>query len=147
VIARRISAEDASLWRSAVEKLLFPGDGDDSPIALKDAADALSDQRCYLIVAEDDSRIVGLLSAYRFPNVTSGGDIVYLYDIEVQEQVRNRGFGRALINELLRNCKLDGVKIVWAGTKAANISARKIFERTGASVAGDSYVEYEWTLY
>ena len=126
--------------------LLSGGDRDDSLIALEDARDALSDQRCYLVIAEDDSGVVGLLSAYRFPNVICGGDIVYLYDIEVQEHVRNQGFGRALINELLRHCKLDGAKMVWAGTDAANITARKVFERTGASVAGDSYVEYEWKL-
>jgi ribosomal protein S18 acetylase RimI-like enzyme len=145
VKTRRITADEAYLWSSAVEKLLYR-DGQGSPISIDDAADALSDSRCYLIVTENESGVVGLLSAYRFPNVTSGGEIVYLYDIEVQEQFRNRGFGRSMIDELLRNCRLDRVESVWAGTDTANTPARKSFEHSGASLVGDSYVEYEWRL-
>lgn len=143
---RRISADDASLWQSAVETLLVQQDRPHPSISLKDATNFLADPRCYAVVAEDDSGIVGLLSAYRFASATSEGEIAYLYDIQVHEHSRNRGIGRALIEELLPHCKVDGVTTVWAGTDATNRSARRVFERTGASIAGNCYVEYEWKL-
>jgi ribosomal protein S18 acetylase RimI-like enzyme len=143
---RRITANEASLWQSAVEALLDQQDGPHRLIALKHATNFLADPRCYGVVAEDDSGLVGLLSAYRLASATSAGEIGYLYDIKVHEHSRDRGIGRALIEELLHHCKVDGVTTVWAGTDATNRPARRVFECTGASIAGNCYVEYEWKL-
>jgi ribosomal protein S18 acetylase RimI-like enzyme len=89
---------------------------------------------------------VGLLSAYAFPDVASGGFLAYLYDIEVAESQRSFGIGRGLIEALLAACKADGVKLVWAGTEVENAAARRAFERTGAELEGDQYAEYEWDI-
>jgi ribosomal protein S18 acetylase RimI-like enzyme len=55
----------------------------------------LADPRCYLFVAMETSDHVGLLSAYRFPNVVAGGGLVYLCDIEVRVEHRRKGIGEA----------------------------------------------------
>ena len=116
------------------------------PISEVEAEYALDDDRCYLIVATDETDIVGILSAYRFPDVVSGGGLVYLYDIEVERRNRKSGIGRAMIQRLLDICKSDNVAFVWAGTDVSNKSARILFERTGAYPKGESYAEYEWSL-
>jgi ribosomal protein S18 acetylase RimI-like enzyme len=144
--ARRLTIEDAPLWCAVVKKMIPRMEWDRGLINKADAAGILTDPHCYLIVAEDESGVVGFLSAYRFPNLVSAGYMAYLYDIMVQEQSRNQGCGRALINELLQHCKAEGVVSLWAGTETVNKSARRTFEATGASIAGDSYVEYEWRL-
>jgi hypothetical protein len=112
---RRITSDDALIWKSAVEKVLLLEDGQGSPVSIDDAADVLSDSRCYLIITENESGVVVLLSACRIPNVTSDGEIVYLDDFEGQEQARNRGFGHSMIDALLCNCRFYGVTTVCAG--------------------------------
>lgn len=119
---------------------------DNQIIPTNDAELALADLRCYMIVAEENSTITGLLSAYRFPDLEAGGQLVYLYDIEVAASRRRQGIGRTLVQELLRCCDADDVDLIWAGTEATNSAARILFDKTGASLQGESYAEYEWNL-
>jgi ribosomal protein S18 acetylase RimI-like enzyme len=107
---------------------------------------ALADPRCYLFLALDGKRPIGLLTAYAFPDVVSGGQLAYLYDIEVLKSFRRSQVGSSLVEALLASCRSDGVKLLWAGTDVENEPAKRTFERTGAEAEGDRYVEYKWEL-
>lgn len=109
-------------------------------------AAALADPRCQLFLALEGATPVGLLSAYVFPDVVSGGQLAYLYDIEVMPSSRRGRVGTALVEALLAGCEAAGVKLVWAGTDAENEAARRTFEGTGAEAEGGRYVEYEWEI-
>ena len=106
---RRLSGDDAALWCSAVAAVLDP---EDRSASAADVAAVLADSRCYLFVATYDDAPVGLLTAYRFPDVTSVGEIVYLYDIEVLETHRRRGLGARLVKALIECCERDQVKLI-----------------------------------
>lgn len=146
VSVRRLRVGESPTWRAAVERIIASEERDDALIPESDAEKALGDERCYMIVAEADATPVGLLSAYRFPDLEAGGQIVYLYDIEVDPALRRRGIGRRLIGTLLACCDHDAVDLIWAGTDASNKAARTLFDRTGAVLDGESYAEYEWDL-
>lgn len=126
--------------------VLADGDRDGGLASERDIARGLADSRCYLFVAEEDSGPVGLLSAYRFPDVVAGGQLVYLYDIEVRAGSRRKGVGATLIRSLIECCQQDHVRRIWAGTDIKNAAARCTFEATGAEIEGASYAEYEWVL-
>jgi len=143
---RRITPGHGESWQRAVETIIASSERGDELISVSDAEAALNDERCYMIVAETDSRPVGLLSAYRFPNLEAGGQIVYLYDIEVDASERRKGIGRRMLQTLLACCDRDDVDTIWAGTDVRNEPARVLFERTGASLEGSTYAEYEWDL-
>jgi len=144
--ARRLKAGDEHLWQLAVETVLGEEGRDGRLVSIPDIARALADSRCYLLVATVGSSPVGLLCAYRFPDVTSGGEIVHLYDIEVLVEQRRRGFGAQLLRSLVKCCEADKVKLIWAGTDTDNSAARRAFEVTGGELEGSSYAEYEWDL-
>lgn len=112
----------------------------------REIAQALGDSRCYLVVAEADGDPVGLLSAYRFPDVVTGGELIYLYDIEVRFDHRRKGVGTTLIHSLIECGQEDRVRLIWAGTDVMNVAARRAFEATGAKLEGESYAEFEWRL-
>lgn len=137
---------DENLWRSATVSIL--SDEQTEGVFASDAelAAALADPRCCLFLALEGESPVGLLSAYVFPDVVSGGQHAYLYDIEVRPTYQRGQIGTSLVNALLANCRADGVKLVWAGTDCDNAAARRTFERTGAEAEGDQFVEYEWEL-
>lgn len=143
---RRAEPGDEALWARAVASLVPPEDREDRLATTAEVATALRDPRCYLYLAFLADEPVGLLNAYRFPDVEAGGQIVYLYDIEVARDHRRVGAGAALVAALVRSCEEDGVRRVWAGTEVGNTAARRTFEATGAELEGDGYAEYEWDL-
>ena len=143
---RRARVGDEHLWLSAIASILSEPDRDVRIATAVDVASALRDARCLLFVALSEQTPVGLLSAYISPDVAAGGRLAYLYDIEVRESYQRAGVGRALVEALVASCRAGGVKTIWAGTDAENQAARRTFERTGAELEGDSYVEYEWVL-
>lgn len=142
----RAAQGDEARWLEAVEALVAEADRDGKLVSTPELTQALDDARCYLYLAFLGEAPVGLLSAYRFPDVESGGALVYLYDIEVDKNHRRKGVGTALVNKLVEACEKDGVSLIWAGTEVKNQPARKTFEATGAELEGDAYVEYEWLL-
>ena len=143
---RRARVGDERLWLTAVASILSePGRARRVATAV-DVASALRDPRCLLFLALSGGTPVGLLSAYTFPDVAAGGRLAYLYDIEVRESHQRAGVGTALVEALVTSCRAEGVKMIWAGTGAENLAARRTFERTGAELEGDSYVEYEWVV-
>src|SRR5215510_13611408 len=97
---RRLTKGDESLWRSAVSAVIAAADRDGRLASAAEVAGALSDERCYLLVAMQGADPVGLLSAYRFPDITAGGELVYLYDIEVITAHRRNGVGAELVQAL-----------------------------------------------
>ncbi|MFQ2317935.1 GNAT family N-acetyltransferase [Aeromonas caviae] len=141
---KRLTRGDENIWFKALSILLAETGEGAEKASLEDIAAAISDERCYLLVALHDDEPVGLLSAYRFPDVRTGGHLAYLYDIEVLDEKRGRGIGKGLVNTLIACCTRDGVRLVWAGTDMANKAARQTFVTTGGKVEGDAYVEYEW---
>jgi ribosomal protein S18 acetylase RimI-like enzyme len=143
---RRLKSGEEQHWSSAVATVMAEEGQDGHLASAGEVAQALADLRCYLVVAENGTEPVGILSAYRFPDVVAGGELVYLYDIEVQVAHRGQGIGSALIRSLMESCRGDGVKLIWAGTDVKNSAARLAFESTGAALEGESYAEYEWRL-
>lgn len=143
---RRLGAGEEALWSRAVAALVAADDRDERLASAAELIRTLEDARCYLYVAFRDGDPVGLLTAYRFPDAEAGGELVYLYDIEVAAERRRDGIGKALLSALSDQCREDGVRRIWAGTERGNLAARRAFEATGAELEGESYVEYEWAL-
>ena len=142
----RLVPGEGEMWRNAVSKLVPGEDRSNELLSSAEAEAALADTRCYLLVTEIGGELVGLLSAYRLPDVECGGSLVYLYDIEVSADYRRQGIGKLMIQRLIALCEEDDVDLIWAGTEVSNEAARRAFESTGAKLEGSSYAEYEWDL-
>jgi len=143
---RRARTGAEAVWAEAVALLVSEDDRGGRLASPEELAATLADERCYLFLALVADEAVGLLSAFRFPDPAAGGELVYLYDLEVEESHRRRGIGSGLVEALVEACEDDDVGLVWAGTDRDNVGARRTFESTGAELEGDRYVEYEWDL-
>ena len=143
---RRLGSGGEETWRNAVAELVPDEDRSNELLSIEEAEACLADTRCYLLVAETGKELVGILSAYRLPDVECGGSLVYLYDVEVSVDYRRQGIGKSLIQRLIALCDEDDVDLIWGGTDVSNRAARRAFESTGAKLKGSSYAEYEWDL-
>jgi ribosomal protein S18 acetylase RimI-like enzyme len=87
-------------------------DGDSSPIDQEYVAYYLSCPHSYVLLAEEEGQVIGLLSYSIRPNLYHAGDACFIEQLIVQENARGRGVGGALVEELLRRlAALDCVEV------------------------------------
>ena len=101
---KRLGVTEPDLWISAVIKLIPSSERKNRLVSKEQTVTALADDHMYMIVARDNEDCVGLLAAYRFPDLVRGGSLVYLYDIVVKPSVRRHGIGKSLIECLKKSC-------------------------------------------
>ncbi len=98
---------------------------------IMDVRSRLSDSE--LIIAELDGRIAGTVTLYLRPFETQiwpkGWAGVRL--LGVHPAYRNRGIGRALMEECIRRCKKKGISTIGLHTSEAMDTAKKLYERMG----------------
>lgn len=88
-----------------------------------------------LLVASDDEGVVGYVYARMEPR--SYNELLdactKLHDIYVDERVRRRGVGEALLRETFRRARAEGAPRVVLLTASQNTSAHRLFERVGSA--------------
>ena len=77
------------------------------------------------------------------PSTWTSGLNCYLEDLFVDPDIRGRGIGRALIDDLLSMAKQKGWSRLYWHTNAANETARRLYDRY---VEADDFVRYRLVL-
>ena len=92
----------------------------------------------HAMVAESDSRIIGLVHYLYHRSTTLLGPICYLQDLFTNEAARGGGVGKALIDAVYAQAKADGAVRVYWQTHETNATARRLYdhvaERSGMIV-------------
>jgi GNAT superfamily N-acetyltransferase len=104
--------------------------------ALPDAITAVTWERffdahepMFAMVAESESRLVGLVHYLWHRSTTSIEPTCYLQDLFTAEAARGKGVGRALIEAVYEQARLAGVVNVYWRTHATNATARRLYDQ------------------
>ena len=89
--------------------------------------------------AYDDARLVGIVH-YLFHGHVWQPDVCYLQDLFVDERVRGRGIGRALITQVECEARTRGAFRVYWLTRHDNERARQLYDKV-ATYSG--FIRYE----
>jgi L-2,4-diaminobutyric acid acetyltransferase len=76
------------------------------------------------LVAEEDGRIVGFVSAFRPPQES---ETIFVWQIGVADSQRGKGVGSALLRELLECEGCRGVRYLAATVTATNLPSQRLF--------------------
>ncbi len=139
---RRLAPGDERLATQAIAALAPSEPGREVCPRADPMRRVLSDDRNILIVAREADRPVGFLTAYEFECFEGAGSMVYFYEIQVAEDRRRTGIGRAMVDRLKTECAARGVTRIWVGTTGGNEAAQRLFEATGARRGASDYVEF-----
>ena len=104
----------------------------------------LSDERRYFLVAIERDRPIGTLTGYALQRPHRAEPQFLLYDIDVREEWRRRGIGRALVERFIEEARNAGAFEVWVLTDPSNAAAMRLYERSG--MVRTSPDEVLWTL-
>ena len=103
----------------------------------------LADPRTFLLVVEDGDVAVGWLYAYELVR-PDGRRASLLYEIEVAEEARGRGCGRALIEALLAKARSRGHFETWVLSEPGNEAAEALYSATAGQAAPQ--IMFTWEL-
>jgi GNAT superfamily N-acetyltransferase len=93
-----------------------------------------------LLGAWEDDRLIGFACSYWTFSSTVADEIALMNDLFVEESVRGRGVGRALIEATVEAARERGLHHVEWFTAPDNVVAQRLYDRTGASRS-------EWVAY
>ncbi len=103
------------------------------PLDDQGAARFLANERNHLLVAFDDGDPVGMLLAYELDRRHADERKMCLYEIDVREDRRRRGFGRALMDGLEELCRERGYPVAWVLTDEENPPAMAFYASCGGT--------------
>ena len=106
----------------------------------------LNDEANYLLAALVEGKVVGSLNGYALRRPYSSGLSFLLYEIDVAEDLRNRGIGKELVREFARLARAEGAKEVWVLTNESNRAATATYEACGFIRDNRDDVMYSLTL-
>lgn len=94
--------------------------------------DFLSDRGNLLVAAFNGEQPVGFALAYILHRIDRKDAMMFLYEIGVLAEYRQRGIGKSLINELKRICREKDLVEMFVLSNESNRPAMKLYESTGA---------------
>jgi ribosomal protein S18 acetylase RimI-like enzyme len=105
----------------------------------------LADERHHLLLGYVDDTPAGFLSAVEVFHPDKRPEL-FLNEIAVIPEMRRRGVGRALIEELARLGRERGCVSIWVLTDEANTPAMRMYEAAGGRWEGSYQVMFEYDL-
>jgi aminoglycoside 3-N-acetyltransferase I len=137
---RRLGAGDGARAEAAVRAFKSHSYSADS------LASFLSNAANYLLVAEADGEAVGYLLAYRLQRPDRQAAQMFIYEVDVAEAWRRRGLGSALLEEIRRLARAEGMFEAFVLTNRGNEPARRLYARTGAVVEDDAALLFVYPI-
>lgn len=95
------------------------------------AAKFLASEGHQLLVALEDDEPIGFVSGVETTHPDKGTEM-FLYELSVHPEHRNRGVGRALVGALAELARGRGCYGMWVGTEADNAAALATYRAAGA---------------
>jgi ribosomal protein S18 acetylase RimI-like enzyme len=99
------------------------------PISLVEMKELLEDKNVLLLVAKDDTRIVGMATLYCVRKV--GNFVSYVEDVVVGEEYRGKGIGEKLMLGLIDAAKTRGIRTISLTSRPERAAAQKLYEKLG----------------
>ncbi len=104
--------------------------------------------RVVLVIAVDDRVIAGLISSHVIPLLAEGGCFVRITALCIAEGHRNRGIGRALVEEIEKRAKAVGARLieVSSGRRPERAAAHSFYPTLGFVDSAHSSLIYRKDL-
>ena len=97
--------------------------------------EVLSRNDTMIFVAEEDNRLIGLMSFYILPNIRHGRKRGHIEDTFVTSNARKRGVGRALFLTVKDHCIKNNIKVIKLASGNELKNAHKFYEANGGKTS------------
>ncbi len=82
-----------------------------------------------IFVAEDNEKLVGLVTLYLLPNMRHGWHRGHIEDFVVSKTARGKGIGSQLFNTVKKYCKENNIKVIKLDSGIDLTNAHRFYEK------------------
>lgn len=91
----------------------------------------LSRKDTFIFVAEEDGKLIGLVTFYLLPNIRHGWHRGHIEDFVISGKYRGKGVGSQLFNAVKNYCKENNIKVVKLDSALYLTDAHRFYEKNG----------------
>jgi ribosomal protein S18 acetylase RimI-like enzyme len=103
----------------------------------------MADQRHHMLLAIENDEAVGFVSGVEMTHPDKGTEM-FLYELAVAKDARNRGIGRALVGALGELARSRGCYGMWVLTDDGNPAALRAYAAAGGTREAPDAVLFTW---
>ncbi len=109
------------------------------------AEEFLADPRHHIVVAMDESRVIGFATAIHYVHPDKDPEL-WINEVGVLDDVRRKGIGKRLVRRLLGLGSELGCREAWVLTERDNDPAIRLYESVGGIKAKDETVMFSFKM-
>jgi ribosomal protein S18 acetylase RimI-like enzyme len=142
----RLCAGNEQTVRYLLQTLKTTSSPADEPPSAESVNEILLREDIYLLIAGTLEEPVGFLLAYRIPRIDRDCKMICLYELEVHQQHRRKGFAASLVREMKKICRENDIMKMWVSTEADNRAAAALYTAAGFNPnGGAASLEFSWS--
>jgi GNAT superfamily N-acetyltransferase len=100
------------------------------------------ESRAIFFLAKKDTVPVGLVFANICSGIESGGDYIWINEIQILPRYRGQGFGKELLNYVIKWSKRNAIKTVLGVTGIYNDASQALFKSENFEINDIKWMEY-----
>lgn len=100
----------------------------------------------YLLVYEHENKVVGFAYGYELQRFDGRGNMMYMHQVEVHYEFRQKGIGRKLMESFIEICKRRDCDRLFLITNKSNIPAITLYHSVGGTTPHDDDLLYSFQL-
>jgi len=91
----------------------------------------LKDPACYLVLAVENSVVVGSLNGYSLKHPNLSRPQFLLYEVDVRPDCRRKGVGEALVKTFMKHAQGENAFEIWVLSNESNKAAIELYQKCG----------------
>jgi ribosomal protein S18 acetylase RimI-like enzyme len=136
---RLLGAEDCAVLEHIAAEVF------DRDVDTKWSAEFLNDPRHHLIVALDESLVVGFASAVHYVHPDKPPEL-WINEVGIAPSYQRQGVGHQLLDALLKHGSGLGCVQAWVLTSPTNMAAMRLYKGAGGRAAPEPSIMFEFPL-
>ncbi|MDG5788625.1 GNAT family N-acetyltransferase [Evansella sp. AB-P1] len=106
----------------------------------------LSDEKNYLVVYRNNNKIAGFAYGYELQRFDGRKNMMYMHQVEVLHEYRQKGIGKKLMEEFIHICKRRDCEKLFLITNKSNEAAVALYERLGGISPNNDDLLYSFQM-
>lgn len=102
-----------------------------SKVGMKIFEEIINRKDTEIFVAEENERLIGLVTFYLLPNIRHGWHRGHIEDFFVKKDMRSKNVGSMLFGAIKKYCRDNKIRVIKLDSMIENVKSHRFYEKNG----------------